>query len=656
MVQVSTERETKKRTLRVLIVEDSEDDAALTVRELRRLGYSFAFERVQDEPNLQRALASGTWDIVLSDWSMPSFSALAALAIVRGQGLDLPFLIVSGTVGEETAVEALHAGADDFLVKGKLTRLGVAIERELRERSLQRARRKTEIALEASELRFRRLRESGIVGITISDASGRIIEANDAFLAMVGYSRADLESGRVDWARMTPPDWRPMNATADERLRVSGVAPPWEKEYLRKDGTRVPVLVAVATLEGSGNIAITLDLSDRKRLEAQARHAQKMEAIGNLAGGIAHDFNNILSVILSYAESIGAALNAEDPMRADIGEIEQAGRRAAALTRQLLAFSRRQVFEPRVLDLNQSVAGIEKMLRRLLGAGIELTTLPGNSLWSVSADPGHIEQVAMNLVVNARDAMPEGGKLVIETKNVEVDEEYARAHHDVAAGSYVMLAVTDSGVGMDRETQSRIFEPFFTTKEPGKGTGLGLATVFGIVKQSGGHIWVYSEPAKGTTFKIYLPKATGPSAAGGDRRSASERPLPDADRGSETILLVEDDEQVRAVARGILRRSGYVVLEAPNAGEALLICEQHGAKIHLLLTDVVLPRMSGRQLAERLATSRPEMKVLFMSGYTDDAILQHGVLNSGVCYLQKPLTSGSLTQKVREVLRGRDGG
>ncbi len=495
-----------------------------------------------------------------------------------------------------------------------------------------------------------RLAEAGVVGIIVSDCSGRILEANDTYLAMVGYSREDFEAGQVDWDKMTPPELRHLNAATLEQLDRDGVAPPFEKEYVHKNGRRVPVLVGVARLlDGTENIAITLDLSGQKRLEEQYRQAQKMEAVGRLAGGIAHDFNNVLSVILSYSEMIIGDLKPGEPLRADIEEIRTAGLRATDLTKQLLAFSRQQVLETKVLNLNQSIAGMGKMLRRLLGADVELTMLPASGLWNVKADPGQIEQVLLNLAVNARDAMAQGGKLTIETANVELDEDYARAHHDVRAGSCVMLAVSDTGAGMDAVTQARIFEPFFTTKERGKGTGLGLATVFGIVKQSGGHIWVYSEPGKGSTFKVYFPRASGAA----DVRT-SEGPALELGRGSETILLVDDDDQVRAVARSILRRNGYVVLEAPNGGEALLICEQHGARIDLLLTDVVLPRMSGRQLAERLALLRPEMKVLFMSGYTDDAILQHGVLDSGVAYLQKPLTPTSLAQRVREVLHQRE--
>jgi two-component system, cell cycle sensor histidine kinase and response regulator CckA len=407
-----------------------------------------------------------------------------------------------------------------------------------------------------------------------------------------------------------------------------------------------------------GTCILSLDITEQKRAaatlvrtEEQLRHAQKMEAVGRLAGGVSHDFNNLLSVVLSYTDMILSDLKSDDPMRADIEEIRKAGLRAADLTRQLLTFSRQQVVLPKVIDLNQSIAGMEKMLGRLLGADVEVTLLPAARLGKVKADPGQIEQVIMNLAVNARDAMPDGGKLTIQTNNAELDEHYASEHLGVTAGPHVMLAVTDTGIGMAPETQAQIFEPFFTTKEKGKGTGLGLSIVFGIAKQSGGHVWVYSEPGKGTTFKVYLPRTDARADV-----SPSQPPPAEGGRGSETILLVEDDEQVRALARGILRRSGYTVLEAPGAGEALLAVEQYGARINLIVSDVVLPRMNGPQLVERIRISRPDIRVLFMSGYTDEAIIQHGILDSGVTFLQKPITPDALTRKVREALGPRRSG
>jgi two-component system, cell cycle sensor histidine kinase and response regulator CckA len=633
------------KNLRLLIIEDSEDDEALLVRSLRQGGYELASHRVQTVDDMRAALADGHWDVIVSDYSMPEFTAPAALDVLKQSGLDIPFIIVSGTIGEDTAVASLHAGADDFLLKGRLSRLIPAVERALRDRATRDAQRHAERLRSESDARFRRLFESGLVGIAIADDSGTIREANDAFLNMVGYSPVDVADGLVLWTEMTPPEWQDLNAAAGEQLRSGGVARPWEKEYLRKDGSRIPVMVGVATLEGGQNISVALDLSERKRLEAQLRQAQKMEAIGSLASGIAHDFNNLLSVVLSCTTFALEDLKPDDPMKADLDEVKRAGERAVELTGQLLAFSRKQMLQPRVLDLNQVALGMEKMMRRLLGESVELALLTAHKLGKVYADPGQIEQVLMNLVVNARDAMADGGKVSIETVNAELDAAYAAQHLGVTPGPHVMLAVTDTGTGMDPAIQARIFEPFFTTKERGKGTGLGLSTVFGIIKQSGGHIWVYSEPGKGTTFKVYFPR-TDMSAT----ESASEPPPPATLRGSETILLVEDEDQVRAVARTILRRQGYNVLEAQNGGEAFLICEKYTAKIHLLLTDVVMPRMSGRELVERLASMRPEMRVLYVSGYTENSIVHHGVLDAGVAFLQKPIAPLALARKVREVL------
>jgi signal transduction histidine kinase/ActR/RegA family two-component response regulator len=393
------------------------------------------------------------------------------------------------------------------------------------------------------------------------------------------------------------------------------------------------------------------DLAERERAvallrktEEQLRHAQKMEAIGRLAGSIAHDFNNLLSVILGHGSFMLEDLKQTDPMRDEIAAIMRAGDRAAQLTHQLLAFSRQQVIMPRVLDLNVVLRESEKMLRRLLGEDIELVTRYDRNLVKVRVDPAQIDQIVMNLAVNARDAMPNGGKLTIETSDVVLDESYASEHFEVLPGPHAMLAVSDTGIGMTKEVQMRIYEPFFTTKEKGKGTGLGLSTIFGIVKQSGGNIWVYSEPNEGTTFRIYFPKA------GDVEDPVVETPPTPVLTGSETILLAEDQDDVRFVASESLRRYGYHVLEAKNGGEALLICEQHPLPIQLLLTDVVMPRMNGRELALRLLELRPDLRILYMSGYTDNAIVHHGILEPDVAYVQKPMVPETLARRVREVL------
>ena len=639
---------------RVLIVEDSPTDAKLVVRELQKSGRDIHWEQVQTEPAMRAALANAEWDLVISDWSMPEFSALRALAVLQSTGRDLPFIVVSGTVGEESAVEAMRNGASDYVLKDHLTRLNPAVERELRDAAARREHKRAADALHRSETRFARLTESGVIAVCIGDTGGRVTEANDAFLAMTGFTREDLEAGRVNLAERTPPEWADTDRDALESLEGSGVARPREKELIRKDGDRVPVMIGVAMLDKQSTISILTDLTSLRRTEEalrrteeQLRHAQKMEALGSLAGGIAHDFNNLLSVILSYTTMLSNDLPATDPALDILDEIRIAGERAAALTRQLLTFSRHQLVRSDPVDLNEVVAGSNNMLRRLIGEDIELIVVAAPTLPLILADGGHLEQVIMNLAVNARDAMPHGGKLIIETAAVDLDAAYAESHIGVAPGDYVMLAMSDTGIGMDRATQARMFEPFFTTKGVGQGTGLGLSTVFGIVQQSGGTIWAESALGRGTTFRIYFPV---PDI---DREQVPE-PLKEPEvttlEGTETILLVEDEEAVRSLASLILRRHGYTVLEASGGGDALLICEQHTERIHLLLTDVVLPRMSGRQVVERLRHIRPDLKVLYMSGYTSNAVIRHGVIGADVAFLQKPFTPTTLAHAVRQAL------
>ncbi|HEY2509220.1 MAG TPA: ATP-binding protein [Polyangiaceae bacterium] len=510
-----------------------------------------------------------------------------------------------------------------------------------------------EAGTRASDAGYRLLFDASPLPMWLYDAETlAFLTVNEAAIRHYGYSRDEF-------AKMTLADIRPEEDQNALRRGVSGrpavdLGSVWR--HRRKDGSIITVEIKAHDLPFQGKMArlvVSNDVTEKLRAEEALRktqeqllQAQKMDAIGRLAGGVAHDFNNLLSVILSYSAMLASDPKMSSAVRADLGEIQAAGERAAELTRQLLAFSRQQVLQPRKLAPGEVLTRMEKMLRRLIGEDVELTILNAAHVTGlVTVDPGQLEQIIMNLVVNARDAMPTGGKLTIELSSARIDEHYADEHLGAKPGNYVVLAVTDTGIGMNEETQARAFDPFFTTKEQGHGTGLGLSTVFGIVKQSGGNIWLYSEPGHGTTFKIYLPLCAGTGES-----EAPAAPEPSTLRGSETVLLVEDEERVRSVARAILRNHGYHVLEAHGAGDAVLLCEQHPATIHLLLTDVVMPRSSGRELAERLKPLRPAMRVLYMSGYTSNSVVHHGVLDSDVAFLQKPITPDALARKVREVL------
>ena len=488
--------------------------------------------------------------------------------------------------------------------------------------------------------------------ICVTDLEDRFTFVNQAFLDAYGYKRDEVlgQHARILWSPNNSPTVGQMIL---EETRRGG----WKGELLnlRKDGSEFPIALSTSQVRDQGGrviglIGVARDISERRRTEdalrrseEQLRYAQKMEAVGKLAGGVAHDFNNVLTAVTGYSELVLSRLAKDDPLRVDLEEIRKAGERAAAMTRQLLAFSRKQILEPRIIDLNTVVIGMETLLRRLIGEDIELVTVTQSDLSSVKADPGQIERVILNLVLNARDAMPKGGKLTIETADADLDEVYAEAH-SVTPGTYVMLAVSDTGCGIDKEIQPLIFEPFFTTKEEGHGTGLGLSTVYGIVTQSGGHVSFYSEPGYGTTFKVYLPKVSGrvvidPPGKGGTTSG-----------GSETVLLVEDEDSIRRLAVTILRTNGYFVIEARDGREAVLLSSQHRGSIHLLLTDTVMPHMSGPDLVRLQTSLRPKMKVLYMSGYTADAVVRHGVLEQGLPFLQKPFTPEMLCRKVREVL------
>lgn len=510
----------------------------------------------------------------------------------------------------------------------------------------EEVRKQAEDKLRESEDRYRDLVEHSQDLICTHDLDGRILSVNPWASKVLGYAPEELLG--MNFRVILAPQVRDMFGKYMDEIKTHGTAQGlllvqtrngeqriWEyKNSLRTDGVTNPIVRGMAQ-----------DVTERRKLEQRLHQSQRIEAVGRLAGGIAHDFNNLLTVINGYSELLLAQLKEESPFRREVEEIKRSGDRAATLTRQLLAFSRRQVLQPKVLDLNEVVFNMDMMLRRLIGEDVEFRTVLGTDLWRVKADPGQIEQVVMNLVVNARDAMPGGGKLTIETSNDFLDEEYSHVHPPVQPGPYVMLAISDTGVGMDEMTASQVFEPFFTTKKRGKGTGLGLSTVYGIVKQSGGFIWVYSEPGKGSTFKVYFPRTE-------DRREVPDKGDPPVEdlRGGKTVLVVEDEDSIRKLAITILGQYGYAVLSAGDGEEALRIAAGHEGEIGLLLTDVVMPRLGGRELYERLRQLRPGIKVLYMSGYTDNAIVHQGVLDPGIAFLQKPCSPISMVRKVKEVL------
>ncbi|HKV24432.1 MAG TPA: ATP-binding protein [Candidatus Acidoferrum sp.] len=560
--------------------------------------------------------------------------ALACIATLSLAGVTAGLQVYRGYI--TTPEVFLICGSAGAVVLCFFFRLGVTLYRQ----------KKTFDLLQASEGRYRSLFERNLAGVFSTTPDGRYIDCNEAYAHMFGYS------SRTEMLSCSPFVLYPNRAAREEQvalLRKLKTFTNLEAQRRRKDGSSIWVLHNVTLLhdeKGDEFIEGTvIDIDERKRLEEQLRQSQKMEAIGQLAGGIAHDFNNLLTVIKGYVRMILESHASDGDVRLFAEHIDSAAERAASLTRHLLAFSRKQVMQPKVIDLNSLISNLDKMLRRVIGEHIEMLTVPAKKIGPIKADPGQIEQVLMNLVVNARDAMPNGGKITVETADIFLDEQYTRDHEGLQPGPYVMLAVSDTGMGMDAATKSRIFEPFFTTKELGRGTGLGLSTVYGIVKQSGGHIWVYSEPGCGTTFKVYFSRVE-------ETPEAIPRPqvFSGAVKGRETILVVEDDPAVRELTRSALTASGYSVIAAANGQEVSELCARNSESIQLLLTDVVMPGMNGRQVAEMVCARWPRIRVLFMSGYAENSIVHHGVLDTGIFFLPKPFTPSVLTSKVREVL------
>ncbi len=639
---------------RILIVEDDPAHAEAILRSLERAGMA-ADVRVTDTLKTYReALAASAPDIVLLDLNLPDGRAVEALTSPPETG-PFPILVMTSYGNERIAVEMMKAGAIDYVVKSAeaFADMPRTVERALREWKLLQNRKQAKESLRESEEQIRHAKEEWESTfdsvpdlISILDEHHVIRRANRVMAARLGLRPQDLVGktcySLVHGLSSPPPDCPHAQLVLDHLEHTAEI---------HEDRLGGDFLVTCAPLHDkdgrvTGAVHVARDITASRKLEAQFQQAMKMEAVGRLAGGVAHDFNNMLSVILGYTDLAMRRMNPLDPLYKDLQEIDKAGRRSADITRQLLTFSRKQVVTPKVIDLNEVIAGQRNMLGRLIGEDINLSFDPAPELWPVKVDPSQIDQILANLAVNARDAVTGVGAVTIATANAVLDETYTRGNADVIPGEYVMLIFSDTGAGMDVETRERIFEPFFTTKGEGQGTGLGLSTVFGIVTQNAGVIHVYSEPGMGTTFKIYFPRFRG------EAEKTVEQPRELSLAGKETVLIVEDEEQILNLAREILSDCGYHVLTARSPGEACLLVEKHAGNIHLLVTDVIMPGMNGKELQERVTKLKPDIKTMFMSGYTANIMAHRGLIGDDVEFLQKPFSVQGLAEKVRRVLNG----
>jgi PAS domain S-box-containing protein len=636
----------------ILHLEDDPMDVELVQARLAAHDLAYRITRVQTEGEFDAALRAGGLDIILADYQLPMYDGLSALRLAKRQRLDVPFIFVSGTMGEEAAIEALTQGATDYVLKQNLSRLGPAVRRALQESRERRDRKRAEQALAQSEIKMRCILDSVDDGFIVIDRDYRILSANKAFCNFADL-REDQIIGRQCHEivhHSTLPCFASDKDCPVKRTFETGTGHTAFHTHEDESGTRYHLeLKAYPMVDTSGTMTAVIetinDVTEKRRLQEQLVRSQKMESIARLAGGIAHDFNNMLSVIIGHAELAMGQMSPSRTLYKNLREIRRAGEHSAALVRQLLAFARKQTITPMVLDLNQTVAGMLNMLRPLIGEDIDLVWRPAKEAWPVKMDPSQIDQIMANLCLNARDAIAGVGRITIETGTVIIDPEFCALHPEFVPGEYVSLTVSDNGCGMDQQTMSQIFEPFFTTKEVGRGTGLGLASVYGIVKQNSGLIDVDSAPGRGTTVKLYLPR----HAAENVERRRHDRSVPPPG-GRETILLVEDESSILDMAELMLKKLGYRVLPAATPGEALALAREHHREIRLLITDVIMPQMNGRDLAKQVEALNPEMAYLFMSGHSGDVIAHHGLLDEQVHFIQKPFSMQDLAAKVRQVL------